>query len=106
MPFCARTTTQQMTDQAGCDAAKAIMSQTLATYFPVVPEKLYPAYSDCVVDTAKAPEDQRFCKDAIVGSGPNTGNMVHSVLARPEAQVCLEGKVGSSFDETLAAGAG
>lgn len=106
MPFSACTTPQQTADQAGCDAAKTIMSQTLAIYFPVVPKELYPAFSDCVVDTANATEVQLLSRDEIVGIGHNTGNMVRGILARPEAQVCLEGKVGSSFDEIRAAGAG
>lgn len=106
MPLCACVTIQQTTDQAGRDAVKASAPRTLAICFPLVPKELYPAFTDCVVDTAKATEVQSLSADTIAGIDPNTGNAARGSLSQPEAQVCLEGKAGSYFDETLAADAG
>ncbi len=89
------TAIQQTTDQAGRDAAKTIMPQTLAVYFPEVPKDLYPAFTDCVVDNARASEVQSLSGDAVVGIDPNTADTVRGILARPEAQECLRQRSAS-----------
>lgn len=80
---------QTATDQAGRDAAKTIMPQALAVYFPQVPKALFTPFTDCVVDNADAKEVQTLASDAIVGIDDGTADTIRAVLARPATQDCL-----------------
>ncbi len=80
---------QTATDQAGRDAAKTIMPEALAVYFPQVPKALFTPFTDCVVDNADAKEVQALASDAIVGVDTGTADTIRAVLARPATQDCL-----------------
>lgn len=105
LTLCSCAEVQDATDKAGRDAAKSIMPETLAVFFPQVPKALYSSFTDCVVDNARASEVQSMAGDAVVGVDSNTAETVRGILARPEAQTCLKGKVGPALDETLLADA-
>ncbi|MEM9576440.1 MAG: hypothetical protein AAF999_05455 [Pseudomonadota bacterium] len=80
---------QTATDQAGRDAAKTIMPEALAVYFPQVPKALFTPFTNCVVDNASAKEVQALAGDAIVGVDAGTADTIRAVLARPATQDCL-----------------
>lgn len=80
---------QIATDQAGRDAAKTIMPQALAVYFPQVPKELFTPFTNCVVDNADAKEVQALAGDAIVGVDEGTADTIRAILARPATQDCL-----------------
>jgi hypothetical protein len=80
---------QTATDKAGRDAAKTIMPEALAVYFPQVPKALFTPFTNCVVDNADASEVQALASDAIVGVDPGTADTIRGVLARPATQDCL-----------------
>lgn len=84
---------QNATDKAGRDAAKTIMPQTLAVYFPQVPKEFYDPFTNCVVDYALAEEVQVLAGDAVVGIDDGTAEVVRTILARPETQTCLKQSV-------------
>lgn len=83
------TQVQTATDKAGRDAAKTIMPEALAVYFPQVPKELFTPFTNCVVDNANAKEVQALASDAIVGVDDGTADTIRAVLARPAAQECL-----------------
>lgn len=85
---------QTATDQAGRDAAKTIMPQTLALYFPQVPKEYFTPFTDCVVDNALAVEVRSLAEDAVVGVDQGTADTVKAILARPQTQDCLRGRIG------------
>ncbi|MDW3225130.1 MAG: hypothetical protein R8G34_19950 [Paracoccaceae bacterium] len=80
---------QQTTDQAGRDAAKTVLPEALAVYFPQVPKQLFQPFTNCVVDNAQASEVQSLAADAVTGADENTADTIRSVLTRPETQNCL-----------------
>ena len=98
------TEIQNTTDKAGRDAAKTVMPEALAIFFPQVPKELYGSFTDCVVDNARASEVQSLAGDVIVGVDTNTADTIRGILARPEAQECLRANVGTDLDPTLVAG--
>lgn len=83
---------QQATDKAGRDAAKTVLPEALAVYFPQVPKQLFEPFTDCVVDNANASEVQALAADAVVGVDQGTADTVRAVLARPETQSCLSAR--------------
>ncbi|WP_227268908.1 hypothetical protein [Roseobacter weihaiensis] len=93
LPVClvlgACTEIQSATDRAGRDAAKTIIPETLALYFPQVPKQLFTPFTNCVVDNASAAEVQALAADAVVGVDQGTADTVRAVLARPSTQDCL-----------------
>ena len=83
------TAIQQTTDAAGRNAAKTVLPEALALYFPQVPKQLFQTFTDCIVTNAKANEVQSLAADAVTGVDQNTGETIRAVLARPETQNCL-----------------
>lgn len=90
------TAVQETTDKAGRDAARSIMPQTLAVYFPQIPKELYPAFTNCVIENAAAADVQVLAGDAVVGVRPSTGERVRQVIGYPETQDCLRTVVPSA----------
>lgn len=82
-------TIQQTTDQAGRNAAKTILPEALAVYFPQVPKSLFQPFTNCVVDSADAVEVQTLAGDAVTGLDANTAATIRGILARPATQECL-----------------
>ena len=80
---------QSATDKAGRDAAKTVMPEALAVYFPQVPKELFVPFTDCVVDNAEASEVQALASDAVVGVDTGTADTIRAILARPSTQDCL-----------------
>lgn len=80
---------QQTTDTAGRNAAKTVMPEALAVYFPQVPKQLFQPFTDCVIDNADASEVQSLAADAVTGADDNTAATIKSVLAREATQNCL-----------------
>ena len=80
---------QETTDQAGRNAAKTIMPEAIAVYFPQVPKALFTPFTDCVVDNANASEVQALAGDAIVGVDAGTADTIRAVLSRDATQDCL-----------------
>ncbi|WP_187430494.1 hypothetical protein ROLI_006640 [Roseobacter fucihabitans] len=80
---------QQTTDQVGRDAAKTVMPEALAIYFPQVPKQLFQPFTNCVIDNADASEVQSLAADAVTGADENTAATIKSVLTRPQTQNCL-----------------
>ena len=80
---------QQATDRAGRDAAKTILPEALALYFPQVPKALFTPFTNCVVDNADASEVQSLAGDAITGVDQNTADTIRTVLGRDTTQNCL-----------------
>lgn len=87
------TDIQNATDRAGRDAAKSIMPETLAVYFPQVPKAFFEPFTNCTVDFASAAEVQALAADAVVGVDEGTADVVRGILARPETQNCLRQSV-------------
>ncbi|MGA9412201.1 MAG: hypothetical protein WBV78_17370 [Roseobacter sp.] len=85
---------QSATDKAGRDAAKTILPETLAVYFPQVPKAFFTPFTDCVVDFATAKEVQTLAADAVAGVDQGTADTVTGILARPETQECLRARIG------------
>lgn len=85
------------TDQAGRDAAKTIMPETLALYFPQVPKEFYTPFTDCVTQWALASEVRVLAEDAVVGVDQGTADTVQAILSRPETQNCLRDKIGGDI---------
>ncbi|MFK7745781.1 MAG: hypothetical protein AB8B47_12050 [Roseobacter sp.] len=83
------TDIQNATDQAGRSAAKTIIPEALAVYFPQVPKALFSPFTDCIVDNADAKEVQSLAADAVVGVDQGTADTIRAVLARPTTQQCL-----------------
>jgi hypothetical protein len=83
------TQVQTATDKAGRDAAKTILPEALAVYFPQVPKSLFVPFTNCIVDYADAAEVQALASDAIVGVDQDTANTIRAILARPATQACL-----------------
>lgn len=86
---------QSATDQAGRDAAKTIMPQTLALYFPQVPKEYFTPFTDCVVDNALAVEVRSLAEDAVVGVDQGTADTVRTILQRSQTQDCLRSRIGT-----------
>ncbi|MEM1073541.1 MAG: hypothetical protein AAF665_11240 [Pseudomonadota bacterium] len=84
------TDIQNATDKAGRDAAKTIMPEALAIYFPQVPKELYTPFTNCVVDFATASEVQTLASDAVIGIDQATADTIRQILARPDTQNCLQ----------------
>ena len=80
---------QSATDAAGRDAAKTIMPEALAVYFPQVPKQLFTPFTNCIVDNADSKEVQALAADAVVGVDAGTADTIRGVLARPATQDCL-----------------
>ena len=80
---------QTATDKAGRDAAKTIMPEALALYFPQVPKELFTPFTNCIVDSAEPSEVQALASDAVVGIDADTANVIRGILARPNTQNCL-----------------
>ncbi|MFK7764874.1 MAG: hypothetical protein AB8B62_16545 [Roseobacter sp.] len=80
---------QSATDQAGRDAAKTVMPEALAVYFPQVPKQLFTPFTNCIVDSADASEVQSLAADAVVGVDGGTADTIRAILARPATQDCL-----------------
>ena len=99
IPLClalgACTTIQETADQAGRDAAKTIMPETLAVFFPDVPKAFYTPFTNCVVDNADKSEVQSLAGDAVVGVDADTAAVVRTILERPETQQCLSTSVSA-----------
>ena len=99
LPFCvllgACADIQSATDKAGRDAAKTILPETLAVYFPQVPKEFYTPFTDCIVDNALASEVQSLASDVVVGVDTGTAEVVRTILARPETQQCLSSRVSA-----------
>jgi hypothetical protein len=85
---------QSATDKAGRDAAKSVLPETLAVYFPQVPKAFFAPFTDCVVDYAMAKEVQALAADAVTGVDQGTADTVTNILARPATQDCLRTKIG------------
>lgn len=83
------TEIQTATDQAGRNAAKTILPEALAVYFPQVPKQLFTPFTNCIVDNADAKEVQSLAADAVVGVDEGTADTIRAVLARPSTQQCL-----------------
>ena len=94
IPVCfvlsACTEVQNATDKAGRDAAKTIIPETLAVYFPQVPKAFYAPLTNCIVDNADASDVQSLASDAVVGVDAGTADLVRTILARPETQECAK----------------
>jgi hypothetical protein len=84
---------QQTTDQAGRNAAKTIMPEALAVYFPQVPKQLFTPFTNCVVDNANASEVQSLAGDAVTGVDPTTAATIRTILERDSTQACLRASV-------------
>lgn len=80
---------QTATDKAGRDAAKTILPEALAIYFPQVPKSLFVPFTNCIVDNADAAEVQALAADAVVGVDTGTADTIRAVLTRPSTQDCL-----------------
>ncbi|WP_298914695.1 hypothetical protein [uncultured Roseobacter sp.] len=80
---------QQATDTAGRNAAKSILPEALAVYFPQVPKQLFQPFTNCIVDNADASEVQSLAADAITGVDEGTATTIRAVLTRPATQQCL-----------------
>ena len=79
----------QAVDDVARRSAKAAVSETLATRFPAVPQKLVTPFSDCVIDNATGREIAEFAKDAVVGVDETTATLIRTVLSRTETQKCV-----------------
>lgn len=88
---------QSATDKAGRDAAKTIMPQTLALYFPEVPKEYFTPFTDCIVDNALAVEVRGLAEDAVVGVDQGTADTVRTILERPQTQDCLRAGIGDNI---------
>jgi len=95
--LCGCAQVQSATDKAGRDAAKTIMPQTLALYFPQVPKEFFTPFTDCIVDNALAVEVRSLTEDAVVGVDQGTADTVQGILERPQTQDCLRGRIGSDI---------
>lgn len=97
LPLClaltACTEIQNATDRAGRDAAKTIIPEALAVYFPQVPKAFFQPFTDCIVDNADASEVQSLAADAVVGVDEGTAKTIRNILAEPGTQQCLAAKV-------------
>ncbi|MBW4709669.1 hypothetical protein KX928_17925 [Roseobacter sp. YSTF-M11] len=80
---------QRATDTAGRNAAKSILPEALAVYFPQVPKQLFQPFTNCIVDNADASEVQSLAADAITGVDEGTAATIRAVLSRPGTQQCL-----------------
>lgn len=89
LALAACTEIQTATDKAGRDAAKTIMPQALAVYFPQVPKQLFTPFTNCVVDHASASDVQSLAADAVVGVDEGTADTIRRVLGYPSTQDCL-----------------
>ena len=79
---CAQAT--QQVDSIGREAAKGVITETLATRFPQVPKQLITPFTNCIVDNADALEVRVFAKSAVIGVDDTTVATVRAVLSRPE----------------------
>lgn len=84
---CAETT--QAVDDVARRSAKAAVTETLVTRFPMVPKATVTPFSDCIIDNASAREIGEFAKDAVIGVRETTAVLVRGVLERPETQSCI-----------------
>ena len=84
---------ESATDKAGRDAARTIMPEALAIYFPQVPKPYFTAFSNCIVDNADASEVQSLAADAVVGVDEGTAQTIRNVLEEPATQQCIAAKV-------------
>ena len=80
---------QSATDRAGRDAAKTIIPEALAIYFPQVPKQLFTPFTDCIIDNADAVDVQMLAADAVVGVDQETAETIRAILARQSTQQCL-----------------
>lgn len=88
---------QQTTDQVGRDAAKTVLPEALAVYFPQVPKQLFTPFTNCIVDNADASEVQSLAADAVTGADANTAETIKAVLTRPHTQNCLRAAAPSAL---------
>ncbi len=84
------------TDKAARDAAKTMMPEALAVYFPQVPKALFTPFTDCVVDSATGPELRILAEDAVVGVDTGTADTIRAILERPATQNCLATAAGAA----------
>ncbi|NNE51038.1 MAG: hypothetical protein HKN30_01385 [Sulfitobacter sp.] len=80
---------EQAVDQTARQAAKGVVTETLATRFPQVPKELITPFTDCIIDNSNASEIRTYARAAIVGVDDQTAATVRGVLARPETVQCL-----------------
>lgn len=76
-------------DKAGRDAARTIIPEALAVYFPQVPKQFFTPFTNCVVDNANASDVQSLAADAVVGVDQGTADTIRKVLGYPSTQACL-----------------
>ena len=98
LPFalllCGCASVETATDKAARDAAKTMMPEALAVYFPQVPKELFTPFTDCVVDNANGAEVRILAEDALVGVDAGTADTIRGILERPETQDCLSTATG------------
>ena len=91
------TDVTQVVDNTARKGAKGVVTEVLATRFPQVPKQLITPFTDCIIDNSNAGEIQEYVKAAVRGVDDGTAATVKAVLARPETQSCLQGKVAGGL---------
>ena len=86
----------QQADQSGRAAAKNVLPEALALYFPQVPKALYTPFTDCVIDNATGPEIADLAQDSLIGPDTGTYETLRGILARPATESCLTARVPGS----------
>lgn len=81
---------QQAVDNTARQAAKGVVTETLATRFPQVPKQLITPFTDCIIDNSNAVEIREYARAAVVGVDDTTAATIRGVLARPETVQCLQ----------------
>lgn len=89
------TELQTAVDNTARQGAKGIVTETLATRFPEVPKPLLEAFTDCTVDNASPEELRDFGRSALAGVDEATILTVRNILARPQTQTCLRGRIAA-----------
>jgi hypothetical protein len=87
---------QTAVDNTARNAAKGVITETLATRFPQVPKQLITPFTDCIIDNSTAIEVREYARAAVVGVEDNTVAIVRGVLSRPETVNCLQRRAVSS----------
>ncbi|MDW4499075.1 hypothetical protein R5H30_13850 [Sulfitobacter sp. D35] len=83
-------------DESGRAAAKTVVPEALALYFPQVPKALYTPFTDCLIDNATGPELADLAQDALIGPDPQTAETIRAILSRPATESCLTAQVPGS----------
>ena len=76
-------------DRTARQAARGVVTETLATRFPNLPKEQITPVTDCIIDNAKAIELREFARAAVAGVNDLTVDVVRNILTRPETVACV-----------------